>query len=226
MQNKQPQDSHQHSKAAGLLLWLAHHWRLMLATCAVIAVAIIIWQVKRLSGDGTPLVAINHTTTIEETPEEVLALRDIKQWEFLAVETEELIEHHEAHTLGDKHLVNIYRGTLRIGIDMQKARDDWFSVDSAKNVTLHLPDVGVLDENFIDEARTTTFHEDGSFSSQVKQNLYSQAAEAMKKRTLTDTNLKAAREAAKEQFSRIFVALGYQKVNVTFVSEVVADNPK
>lgn len=225
MQNQQPQQPHNHSKTTAFLLWFVRHWRLTLALCVVVGVAFVAWRIKRLTDDGKPLVAIEHSTTIAQTPEEVRALRNIKQWEFLAVETEELIEHHEAHTLGDKHLVKIYRGTLRIGIDMQKAPDDWFSTDSTRNVTLRLPDVGLLDENFIDEARTTTFFEDGSFSAQVKQNLYNQAAEAMKSRTLTDANLAAARETAKEQFSRIFTSLGYRKVGINFVANQEESKP-
>lgn len=225
MQKQQPQQQQKHSTATGLLLWFVHHWRGTLALCVVIVVAFVAWKIKRLTDDGTPLVTIKHTTTIAQTPEEVQALRNIRQWEFLSVETEELIEHHEAHTLGDKHLVNVYHGTLRIGIDMQKAPDDWFKADSTKNVTLRLPDVALLDENFIDEARTTTFHEDGAFNAQVKQSLYNQAAEAMKKRTLTDANLTTARETAKEQFNRIFMALGYRKVSISFIADQEESKP-
>lgn len=229
MQNQQQQ---QQQKPHGclhrlpcLIIRALHHWRAALLLCVALGAILAVWQVKRYADNGTPLVAVQHTTAIAQTPEEVRALRNIKQWEFLAVESEELIEHHEAHTLRDKHLVNIYRGTVRIGIDMQKAHDDWFSTDSAQNVTLRLPDVSLLDENFIDEARTTTFHEDGTFSAQVKQNLYHQAAETMKKHALTPENLAIAREAAKDQFSRIFTALGYQKVSISFVAEQKHDKP-
>lgn len=219
MPTKQPNAPHNHNRALRLLTWIVQHRKFMLLLCLLGIVAFIALKLKQCTADGTPVISVKHSTTIADTPEEVLALRNIKQWEFVSVETEELIEHHEAHTLGDKHLVKVYRGTLRIGIDMQQATDDWFSVDSALNVTLRLPDVGLLDTNFIDEARTTTFHEDGTFSAQVKQNLYNQAAEAMKRRTLTDDNLATARQKAEEQFTRIFTALGYNKVSISFTSE-------
>lgn len=224
MQSPQPKSTPKPSRAKCILLWCIRHWKLLFFLGVAIAVALVVWKVKRLTDNGTPLLSVNHSTAIAQTPEEVQSLRNIKQWEFLAVETEELIEHHEAHTMGDKHLVNIYRGTLRIGIDMQKAPDDWFTADSTLSVTLRLPDVGLLDEKFIDEARTTTFHEQGSFSAQVKQNLYDQAANAMKTRTLTQENLAAAREAAEEQFTRIFTALGYSKVSISFIAAPNAPN--
>lgn len=219
MQTKQPNTPHNHNRALRFFAWIVQHRKFMLFLCIVGIVAFTALQVKQCTEDGSPIISVKHSTAIAETPEEVRALRNIKQWEFVSVETEELIEHHEAHTLGDKHLVKVYRGTLRIGIDMQQATDEWFSVDSARNVTLRLPDVGLLDNNFIDEARTTTFHEDGTFSAQVKQALYDQAAEAMKKRTLTDENLAIAREKAEEQFTRIFTALGYNKVSISFTTD-------
>lgn len=226
MQNQQPSQPTKRSRIASFLLCFVRHWQLTVVLFVAGIMAFAVWKIKYLAADGTPLLAVKHTTAIAQTPEEVQSLRSIKQWEFLAVETEELIEHHEAHTFGDKHLVKIYRGTLRIGIDMQQAPDDWFSADSTQSVNLRLPDVGLLDEKFIDEARTTTFHEQGTFSAQVKQNLYDQAANAMKGRTLTDDNLAAARQAAEEQFTRIFTALGYTQVSITFITDSEAPASK
>ena len=50
----------------------------------------------------------------------------------------------------------VYRGTLRIGIDMSNLPVDWCKVQG-KTVLLHLPDVGLLDGDFINDTRTTVF---------------------------------------------------------------------
>lgn len=211
--------------------WLFHHWRLTLGLIALGLIAFITWQVYRMTQGERSLLSISHTEAIEQTPEEVRKLRDIGEWEFLAVETEELIERHEAHTFGDKHLVKVYRGRLRIGIDMKQAGDDWFRGDSivtassrSRSAILTLPDVKLLDENFIDEARATTFYEKGTMSATTKQAMLDEAAATMKTRTLTDDNLATARQAAEEQFTRIFQAMGYDNVSIRFIPN--ANNQK
>lgn len=202
----------------------------MLAILAIGIVGYAVWRIYSLTHDDEPLLGLKHTTTIADTPEEVRALRDIGQWEFLAAPCEELIEHHEAHSFGDKHIVKIFRGTLRIGIDMNQASGDWFKTDTAsialspgvfvtqekKAAILTLPDVTLLDSAFIDETRTTTFYEEGTFNAKVKRQLYDKATKAMMDRTLTKENLETARQTARDHFTRIFHAFGYEKVVINF----------
>lgn len=225
-----PAPAQQPPSQKGGCLWLLRHWQLTLMAVAVVIIGFSAWRIYSLATGDEPLVGIRHNATIADTPEEIRALRDIGQWEFLAAPCEEIIERHEAHTFGDKHLVKVFRGTLRIGIDMHKANDDWFAADTTsftlspgvlveggKAAILTLPDVELLDENFIDETHTTTFYEHGTFSSKIKQELYDEAVDAMKKRILTPNNLEAARQTARDQFTRIFHALGYDKVSITFL---------
>lgn len=225
-----PAPAQQPPSKKGGCLWLLRHWQLTLMAVAVVIIGFSAWRIYSLATGDEPLIGIRHNTAIADTPEEIRALRDIGQWEFLAAPCEEIIERHEAHTFGDKHLVKVFRGTLSIGIDMHKASDDWFAADTTsavispgvlveggKAAILTLPDVELLDESFIDEARTTTFHEQGTFSSKVKQELYDEAVAAMKKRILTPKNLEAARQNARDQFTRIFHAFGYDKVSINFL---------
>lgn len=212
------------SRTFAILRWVFQHWRFLLILLLIGAIATGVWYVRQHLQNGEPILAVQHTEAIMTTPEEIRAIRDIKQWEFLAVETEELIEHHESHTFGDKHLVKVFRGTLRLGINMEHATDEWFRADSSAchfggkpRAVLTLPDIELLDDKFIDEARTISFHESGTFSPKVKEQLYNEAAAAMKARTLSEQNLSAARQAAQDQFTRIFHALGFNEVDVTFV---------
>lgn len=233
MKQEEEQTAHKRPKSAAALRWACRHWRLTLALAVVVLAAFVAWRVKAFIDADASLLTVEHTEAIVQTPEEIKAIRDIKQWEFLAVEAEELVEHHEAHTFGDKHLVKVYKGKLRIGLDMEHAGQDWFKPYSTeyppadcRDVEINLPNVQLLDENFIDEARTITFYEEGKFDAKVKQQMYDDAAEKMKARTLTKANIEAARQAAKDQFVKIFRSLGYEKVTITFkkAETTAADN--
>lgn len=201
-------------------------WKVKLALIFVVlcAIAFFAWKAYRVISGSEPLMAVSHNENIERTPEEIRSIKDIGQWEFLEITTEELVERHEPHALGDTHLVKVYKGTLRLGIDMSKAADKWFREDTTAikspegrgTVILTLPDISLLDENFIDEAKTITFYEKGKFSAKAKQELYEQAAKTMKKRALTPHNLESARQAAETQFAKLFKSFGYDNVIITF----------
>ena len=93
------------------------------------ALAFVGYRIKKgVIFDGDGLFA-EQKQTIDSTPEDIRALRDIGQWEFLSVDTEELVEKNESSLLSThKQLVCVYRGTLRIGIDMNNLPADWCKV--------------------------------------------------------------------------------------------------
>lgn len=196
-----------------LLKAMVRHWRITLFFIVVI-----------LLGYGGMTVYRNLTTTdtataqpIASSPEEVVQLKAIGQWEFLSVEAEELVERHNAGLMSERDLVCIYRGTLRIGIDMHKLSPDWMVVEG-KNVVLHLPQPSLLDENFLDESRTTVFFEQGVFRPDERKALTEEAKAKMKQRALTPDNLSIARRNAEEQLQKLLLAMGYQEVVVDFTA--------
>lgn len=160
-------------------------------------------------------VTLVRNTAIDVTPEEIRQIRAIREWEFLSIRTEELAEIQEAATFGDKQLVRIYPGTLRLGINMEQAREDWFTA-RGDTAFLRLPPVGLLDERFIDEARARSFYEKGTWSASARQQLYEQARRAMLRRCLTPENLNEARKSAVQQFQKIFEGFGFKVVMVSF----------
>lgn len=168
------------------------------------------WQ----SGEG---LHVSSNKQIDVSPEEIRKIKDIGQWEFLAIRTEELAELDEQALLGDKQLAKIYTGTVRIGIDMKKAPDDWFTA-KGDTAVLHLPAVGLLDNNFIDEAQTKAFYEKGTWRPEDKNKLYAIAHRKMLARCLTIDNLRAARQQASAQFDQIFFAFGYKYVIINYGS--------
>ena len=190
---------------------MVKHWRI---TLIVIALAFIAY--------GGMVVYRNLTSTdtavdkpIAQSPEEIVHLRSIGQWEFLSVEAEELVERHHSGLMSDRDLICIYRGTLRIGVDLRKLPEDWVEVKE-RNAIVHLPQPSLLDENFLDESRTTVFMEQGLFRAEEREAMIAEAKNKMKQRALTTDNLSIARRNAESQFQKLFAAMGYEEVIVEF----------
>ena len=79
-----------------------------------------------------------------------------------------------------------------------------------------LPRLQLLDHVYVDEARTETFYETGSWSNEEKEALYAEAQQQMKKRCVTNENVQIAQRNAIQQFEKIFMAMGFMYVNVHF----------
>jgi hypothetical protein len=109
-----------------------------------------VWGLKRSQ------IGITHTDKIDITPVQIERIRDIGQWEFLAISDEELVDTVRHGFFGDDELARIYYGTLRLGIDLQETSEGWIKMDK-DTVVVMLPPIKLLDEKFIDEARTKTF---------------------------------------------------------------------
>ena len=193
---------------------IVKHWRI---TLIVIALAFIAY--------GGMVVYRNLTSTdtavdkpIAQSPEEIVHLRSIGQWEFLSVESEELVERHHTGLMSDRDLICIYRGTLRIGVDLRKLPEDWVEV-KGRNAIVHLPQPSLLDENFLDETRTTVFMEQGLFREEEREAMIAEAKNKMKQRALTTDNLSIARRNAESQFQKLFHAMGYEDVIVEFAPQ-------
>lgn len=183
---------------------------LLLALLALIVLAA--WFLLKSAGQ---LISIEHSDRIDLTPEKIQSIRDIGQWEFLAVTDEELVDTTRWGLFSDDHLSRIYYGTLRLGIDMSQLGDDWFAT---RGDTLHvtLPPVTLLDEHFIDEARTRAFHESGRWKAEDREAMYQRAQQLMKAQALTPQNLATARENAEAQVRKLLLAMGFPHVVISF----------
>lgn len=194
------------------LLWsLMKYWQIL---AFLLLAGAAFWLYRGCVREDVPLT-IEHDRSIDVSPEEIRAIRDIGEWEFLSVNTEELVELNEAALLGDKELVRIYTGTLRLGINLSHSGDHWFEA-RGDTAILRLPAVGLLDPDFIDEARTRSFYEKGHWDAEARQKLYEKARKAMLRRCLTRQNLEQAEQNAREQFEKIFRSLGFGTVEITF----------
>ena len=168
-----------------------------------------------LNKDNTVEVAAEEKTTL--SPTLVESIEAIGQWEFLAINDEELVDTMRRGFFGDDQLVRIYYGTLRLGIDMKDVKEGWMKVDEEKDsITCTLPPIRLLDNNFIDEARTKSFFEEGKWTGADRQAMYDRAYTMMKKRCITPVNIQTAQINAKQQFREMLKAMGFNNVKIEF----------
>ena len=206
------------------ILWwclkaMVRHWRITLFVFLVALIgygAMVAYRTLTNSNDAVE-------KPIEQSPEEIVRLQAIGQWEFLSVEAEELVERHYSGLMSERDLVCIYRGTLRIGVDMRKLPSDWVEMKE-RSAILHLPQPSLLDENFLDESRTTVFFEQGVFRPEERDAMRTEAKDKMKKRAITAENLSIARRNAEAQFQKLFLAMGYEDVVVEFDANTATQN--
>ena len=164
-------------------------------------------------------VSIESDKAIDVTPAQIRSIECIGKWEFLAIADEALIDTVRHRTLmPDDHLVRIYKGTLRLGIDLSRCAEGWVQAHG-DTASLLLPPVTLLSNHFIDEARTRAFYESGKWNAQAKEQLYRKAVREMKRRQLTPANIQLAQDNAREQFTALFRNFGFQFVEVQFESE-------
>ena len=152
---------------------------------------------------------------IDITPTQIQSIKAIGEWEFLSVSAEELVDTTRKRILMDDELARIYYGTLRLGVNMNQTRPKWIETNG-DSVTVTLPPIGLLDKDFIDEARTKSFYESGTWSSADREALYKKAYRMMTRHCLTKENLQAAETNGKEQFRNMMLAMGYKHVIINF----------
>ena len=180
---------------------------------AVLAIAFIVIYGMRSCSDGSIKTVVDDTINI--TPAQITAIKDIGEWEFLTVTDEEMADTTRRGIFSDDHLIRIYYGKMRLGIHMHKVKPGWITT-AGDSITVRLPDVELLDEDFIDEARTQAFYESGKWNDAAREALYRQAYTAMRKRGLTKENKDKARDNARRQFSQMMKAMGFDKINIVF----------
>ena len=180
---------------------------------AVIVVALLAVWIYRSLGDAR--LEMGADDSIGLTPTQIESIKAVGEWEFLSISTEELVDTTRKRLFSDDHLVRIYYGTLRLGVNMKQVEPDWIK---QRNDTLFLtlPKVGLLDKDFIDEARTKSFFESGSWKPEDREALYRQAHQNMLQHGLTKENLAAAEANAREQITSLMHAIGFRKVTITF----------
>ena len=181
-----------------------------IVVAAIVALVALWWIV---SGISQSEVTLDVNQEIDLTPEQITSIEAIGEWDFLAIANEELVDTTRKGFFKDDHLVRIYYGTVRLGIDMKNVEPGWIQT-GGDSIVVTLPQPGLLDKNFIDEARTKSFFETGKWSHQDRDKLYQKAYRQMLTHCLTPANLRSARENGEALFTKMMKSIGYERVSI------------
>ena len=188
---------------------------------SALCIAVLVWgfNLVRQCKDGKSESVLFSLGTRENSellpsPTQLRSIERIGKWEFLSIETEEIVDTvRQRLLLPDQHLVRIYRGTLSLGIDLSQAQQDWVRMRE-DTVVVALPPIVLLNPQFINEAETQTFHETGTWDAQSREQLYQKARRQMLDRCLSERNKEKARESGKAQMETLMRNLGIVNVVV------------
>ena len=184
-----------------------------LTVAAIAAIGIATWWLADKNKDNS--ISIGTNQQIDITPTQIQSIKNIGQWSFLTINDEEMIDTVRTGFFSDDQLVRIYYGTLQLGIDMNDTSDEWIT-RSNDSIIILLPEVRLLDKNFIDEARTRSFMESGKWTSADRHALYRRAQTAMIRRCVTPANLRSAEQQAATQFDELMRSMGFNNVIIRF----------
>lgn len=179
------------------------------------AVATVLW-VKSCNKDN--YISLEADKAIDPTPTQIQSIKDIGEWEFLSVSAEEMVDTVRKGFFSDDELVRIYYGTLRLGVNMHQVEPGWI-VTKGDTIEMTLPKIGLLDKDFIDEAKTKPFFESGKWSPKDREALYKKAYRQMIQHCLTKENLKAAQDNGEQQMKNMMLQLGYKNITIIFMTE-------
>ena len=158
-------------------------------------------------------VSLGADQRIDLTPQQIQSIKDIGQWEFLSVSDEQLVDTTRRGIFRDDHLVRIYYGTMRLGIEMRQLETGWIQREG-DSLTIILPPIGLLDRDFIDEARTRSFHESGRLTAQDREALLKRAYQRMLQHGMTDQNIESARQNGEALFRQMMRSMGFEHVHI------------
>ena len=152
--------------------------RLILTALTIIAFVVMVITLT-VKGTTNEVELAPDNKKIEVTPIQITSVKEIGQWEFLSVSDEELVDSMESRIFGQpKKIVRIYYGTLRLGVDLSKLQDDDL-VLRGDTVDVTLPAISLLDNDFIDEAKTKSFYETGTWPQSTRAALFQKAKKQM-----------------------------------------------
>lgn len=178
------------------LCW--RHKKASLIGLLIIALLAIALLVTRCVNESDTSLSFGINRGIEATPTVLTEVKNIGQWEFLAISDEEMIDTVRKGFFSDDELIRIYYGTLRLGIDFSQCEGEWIRTDG-DSIILDLPPVKLLDDDFLDETRTQSFIENGKWSNADRQTMAERAKAVMRQRCLTKENLELAQKNADRQ---------------------------
>lgn len=98
---------------------------------------------------------------------------------------------------------------------MHQVEPGWIKT-KGDTIEVTMPKIGLLDKDFIDEAKTKPFFESGKWTPKDREALYRKAYRQIIQHCLTKENLKAAQDNGEAQMKNMMTQLGYKKITILF----------
>ena len=187
--------------------------KIIIAGAILLGIIAIFFWLRSATKDN--YIELGSSEAIEPTPTQIQSIKDIGEWEFLSVSAEEMVDTLRKGFFSNDELVRIYYGTLRLGVNMHQVEPGWI-VTKGDTIEVTMPKIGLLDKDFIDEAKTKPFYESGKWSNNDREALYKKAYRQMIQHCLTKENLEAAKVNGENQVRNMMQQLGYKKITILF----------
>ena len=149
------------------------------------------------------------------TPEQIKSIKEIGEWEFLSISDEELVDTIRLGIFSNDRLARIYYGTLRLGVNLKQVEPGWI-VARGDTIDITLPQIDLLDRDFIDEARTRSFYESGTWSPKDREAMLQRAYHKMLQRGMTSQNLQIAKQNGDAQVRQVLQSMGFKQVKIQY----------
>lgn len=189
--------------------------KVKLVLAAVMAVAIIwigLFIYSKMK--GVPMFEFLHRDNrMEQTATILRNITTTHQWIFLTVEDEEVVV--RKHFIGD--VAKIYPSYHELGIELDDSLK-WVEIqenDGQKVANLHLPPIKILNDAGIDETKIVNIY--GDADDTEFEEMKKEAQFKLKRRAMSDANIKQAEKNAKEHFENLFKALKCDSVAIEWI---------
>ncbi|MBP5408572.1 MAG: DUF4230 domain-containing protein [Prevotella sp.] len=185
---------------------------LVLAIGIILLVCIVGWIYRDIR-DGH--IEFGADQQIDITPEQIKSIKEIGEWEFLSISDEELVDTIRLGIFSNDRLARIYYGTLRLGVNLKQVESGWI-VARGDTIDITLPQIDLLDRDFIDEARTRSFYESGTWSPKDREAMLQRAYHKMLQRGMTSQNLQIAKQNGDAQVRQVLQSMGFKQVKIQY----------
>jgi hypothetical protein len=184
----------------------------LIAVAVILLILLVSWIYRNMKSNSIEITADQE---IDITPQQIQSIKDIGEWEFLEISDEEMVDTTRRGILSDDHLVRIYYGTMRLGINLKQVETGWI-VPRGDTIEVTLPKVGLLDRDFIDEARTKSFYESGTWTAKDRESMMRRAYQRMLQRGLTPQNLQTAQQNGEAQVRQVLQGMGFKLIKIQY----------
>lgn len=186
---------------------------ILLLTISIVVLAVLISFIYWYARNNH--IEIDADQKIDITPEQIQSIKAIGEWEFMSISDEEMIDTIRRGIFSDDHLVRIYYGTLRLGVNLKQVEPGWITTKN-DTIEMTLPPIILLDHDFIDESRTKSFYESGTWKPKDREAMLKRAYQKMLQRGMTPQNLQNARQNGDAQVRQVLQGMGFKYVKIQY----------